>query len=606
MYVCYSSNFSSTRNNYMEVLRIFDLLDNYIEKYSSKSDTIAAKENGRWKNYNTKEFIDYATNFAYGLLALGICRNDKIIIISNNRPEWNFADFGIQMAGAVSVPVYPTVSENDLKFILHDVEVKYILVSNDVLFWKVKSASSGISSIQEIFTFDNIRRTKHWSEITERGKKNPMPEKLKTIKDSIKAQDLVTILYTSGTTGNPKGVMLSHDNIVSNFKATEKLPPIDHTCRALSFLPLNHVYERMLTYLYMYLGVSIYYAESMDTIGDNLREVKPHVFSAVPRLLEKVYDKIVTKGNELKGIKKKLFFWALNLGLHYELDGKNGWWYEFQLRIANKIIFSKWREALGGNVRALISGAAPLQPRLIRIFCSAKIPVLEGYGLTETSPVISVNHFNGGTKFGTVGPVLKNVHVKIADDGEILCKGPNVMLGYYKQPDATTEVIDKDGWFHTGDIGIFEDEKFLKITDRKKEIFKTSGGKYIAPQPIENKLKESPFIEQAMVIGDGQKFAAALIVPSFIYIKKHLAKEGITVSSNEEIIRHPKVMEIIHGEVEEKNKSFGHWETIKKFELMPNEWSIDKGEMTPTLKLKRKIILTANKELIDKIFGIVE
>src|ERR1035437_6265117 len=477
-------------------MRLFEIPYQYHQKYP-KADCLVKKENGKWIPFSTQDFVDYSENLAYGLLALGVQREDKIALIANNRREWNFADIGIQMSGAVSIPIYPTISENDLKFIMNDAQVKYVFVSSEELFQKIKKISAEVPSIKEIYTFNSVPGAKHFTDLVEFGKKSRDETRLKSIKDSIKENNLVTILYTSGTTGTPKGVMLSHGNLFSNVYAVRNLPPADHNDRCLSFLPLNHIYERMLNYTYMYLGISIYYAESLDTIADNLREVKPRVFSCVPRLLEKVYDKIVSKGNELTGIKRKLFFWSVSLGEKFEGIGKGGMWYNLQLSIANKLIFSKWREALGGNVHAAVSGGAALNPRLARIFWSAQIPILEGYGLTETSPVIAVNTLEkNGTRFGTVGPVIENVEVKIAEDGEILCKGPNVMLGYYKHPEATAEVIDKDGWFHTGDIGILEDGKYLKITDRKKEIFKTSGGKYIAPQMIENKLVECNLIVQ--------------------------------------------------------------------------------------------------------------
>ena len=589
----------------MEITRLFDLLLQYSQKYN-KTDALAGKENGQWVKYSSHEFIDFSNNISYGLLSLGINSGDKIAIIANNRPEWNFADMGIMQTGAINVPIYPTISQEDLKFILNDAEVKYVFVSSTELYEKVKIAAASVSSIKDIYTFNKVAGAKHWMELIELGKlnKESLAPKLQNIKDSIKGSELATLLYTSGTTGNPKGVMLSHSNLVSNFYAVRNLPPVDNTCKALSFLPLNHVYERMLTYLYMYLGVSIYYAESLETIGDNIREIHPEVFSAVPRLLEKVYDKIVAKGSELTGIKKALFFWALDLGLRFETNGKNGWWYELQLKLANKIIFNKWREALGRNTRAIVSGGAALQPRLARVFWAAQISVLEGYGLTETSPVIAVNSLKkDGLKFGTVGNVIEGVQVKIAEDGEILTKGPNLMMGYYKRPDLTAEVIDSEGWFHTGDIGILEEGKYLKITDRKKEIFKTSGGKYIAPQVIENKLKESPFIEQVMLVGENQKFASALIVPSFAYIKEWCEKKGITYSSNSQIITNEVLLKRIKEEVEKVNSRLAQYETIKKFELLPADWTIDKGEMTPKLSLKRRVIAAANKDLIDKIFN---
>ncbi len=587
----------------MAITRIFDILPQLLEKYN-KPNALGAKENGKWRTYSTQDFVDYVNNLSYGLYNLGLDREDKIAIIANNRPEWNFADFAIQQSGAVSVPIYPTVSEHDLAFILNDAKIKYVFVSTAELHAKVKAASVNVPSIKGIYTFNTVDGTKNWMELVNDGKQNPKAKEIETIKSSIQPNDLFSILYTSGTTGNPKGVMLSHNNLISNSIACQVLAPFEHTWIALSFLPLNHVYERMLSTLYFYLGVSVYYAESMETIGDNLKEIKPQIFGTVPRLLEKVYDKIVAKGEEQTGIKKKLFFWALDLGLRYELNGANGWWYEFQLKIANKLIFSKWREALGGNVVAVASGGAALQPRLARVFQAGKIIVLEGYGLTETSPVVAVNNFQPNSiKFGTVGTVIDKVTIKIADDGEILVKGPNVMLGYYNRPDATAEVMDSEGWFHTGDIGVFEENRFLKITDRKKEIFKTSGGKYIAPVMIENKLKESPFIEQAMVIGENQKYASAFIVPSFAFLKEYCKRKGIEFTSNEEIIKNPTIKARIIEEVEKANKTLAQYETIKRPELLPREWSIEKNEMTPKLSLKRKVIMASNKDLLDKIFG---
>lgn len=587
----------------MAITRIFDILPQLLEKYN-KPNALAAKENGKWRLYSTQEFVDNVNNLSYGLYNLGLEREDKIAIIANNRPEWNFADFACQQSGAVSVPIYPTISEHDLTFILNDAKIKYVFVSSADLYTKVKNVAAGVPSVKGIYTFNKVDGAKHWSELVEDGKKNPRVKEIEAIKNSIGPNDLFSILYTSGTTGNPKGVMLSHNNLMSNSIASQVLAPFESNWKALSFLPLNHVYERMLSTLYFFLGVSVYYAESLDTIGDNLKEVQPQIFGTVPRLLEKVYDKIVAKGEEQTGIKKKLFFWALDLGLRYELHGANGWWYEFQLKIANKIIFNKWREALGGKVVAVASGGAALQPRLARVFQAARIIVLEGYGLTETSPVVAVNNFlPNSIKFGTVGTVIDKVTVSFAEDGEILVKGPNVMLGYYNRPDATAEAIDKDGWFHTGDIGVMEEGRFLKITDRKKEIFKTSGGKYIAPVMIENKLKESPFIEQVMVLGENQKYASALIVPAFTFLKEWCKRKEINYTTNEEMIKNEKVKARIMEEVEKVNKTLAQYETIKRPELMACEWTIDKNEMTPKMSLKRKVIMTANKSLIDKIFG---
>ena len=587
----------------MEIKRVFDLLKHY-QQNNPRPDALVTKVNGQWKNYSTNDFVDYVDHLSYGLANIGINKDDKIAIISNNRPEWNFADYASQQCGAISVPVYPTISLHDLIFILNDAQVKLVFVSSADLYQKVAEAAKQAPSVKFIYSFNQIESVAHWTELYENGKKSPAKEKIETIKSQIDGNDLLTILYTSGTTGTPKGVMLSHNNLLSNSFASQYLFPFQKEWKALIFLPLNHVYERMLNTLYIYLGLGIYYAESLETIGDNLKEVKPQVFATVPRLLEKVYDKIVAKGHEQTGIKKTLFFWALDLGLKYELNGANGWWYEMQLAIANKLVFSKWREALGGNVTAAVSGGTALQPRLARVFNAAKIVVLEGYGLTETSPVVAVNSFKpNGIMFGTVGEVIDGVTVKIAEDGEILVKGPNVMLGYYNRPDATAEVIDTEGWFHTGDIGKFIDNRYLKITDRKKEIFKTSGGKYIAPIMIENKLKESPYIEQALVVGENQKFAAALIVPSFAAIKDYCSKQQIAYNTHDDLINNKAINDLINAAVKEANQTLAPYETIKKVTLMNREWTIENGEMTPKLSLKRKVIIEANKTQIDKMFS---
>lgn len=585
-----------------EDLRLFDLLTN-LKQMPAKDDMLAAKENQRWRKYSTLEYIDCVNFLSYAFIDLDIKKGDKIGLISNNRPEWNFVDHACLQTGAINTPLYPTMSDNDLKFVIKDAQIQYFFVSNDALYNKVKLCAEG-SSVKEIFSFSRIEGVRNLEDLMAIGSKNPQEKKLEEIKATIKNTDLATIIYTSGTTGNPKGVMLSHHNFISNVIGTQNLCPFQKEWRALSFLPLNHVYERMLSYLYLSQGMSIYYAESMDTIAANLRDIKPQIFVTVPRLLEKVYERIVATGSDLKGIKKALFFWALNLGLRYEQHRANGWWYEFQLSIANKLIFNKWREALGGNVVAIASGGSALQPRLAKVFHAARIKVLEGYGLTETSPVVAVNTYNeNDTKIGTVGPVISNVQVKIADDGEICVKGPNVMMGYYNHPDLTKEVMDEDGWFHTGDIGIIEDGKFLKITDRKKEIFKTSGGKYITPQLIENKLKESRFIEQAMVIGENEKFPAAFIVPAFAFVKEWCAKHNIPYTTNIEMVKNPQVIDRLMKEVETANKVLAHYEQIKKIQLLPAEWSIERGEMTPKLSLKRKVIMAANKEAYDAIYA---
>jgi long-chain acyl-CoA synthetase len=585
----------------MKGFRVPDLLSRYKELYN-KEDALACKIDGNWRKYHIDEYISIVNDISYALIHAGIKAGDKVAIVSPNRPEWNFIDMGIAQIGAVSVPIYPTISEADYKYIMNDAEVRIAFLSDAGLFEKVSNIKSEVASLQEIYTFDQVTGANHWTVFQSKGAANPNPYKCKEMLDAVKPEDLLTLIYTSGTTGTPKGVMLSHNNIMSNVTAAEKVCPVKSNHRILSFLPLSHIFERMLIYMYQYVGASIYYAESMETIGDNLKEVKPFAFSTVPRLLEKVYDKIVGKGHELSGIKKMLFFWALKLGLRYELDGKNGWWYEFQLMLANKIIFSKWREALGGEIGVIVSGAAALQPRLARVFTAAKINVLEGYGLTETSPVICVNRLDpGGRKFGTVGKTIDDVEIKIAEDGEILCKGPNVMMGYYNRPDLTAEVI-KNGWFHTGDIGVIEDGKYLKITDRKKEIFKTSGGKYVAPQVLENKYKESMFIEQVMVIGEGKKHPAAFIVPSYAYLEEWAKDKEITFSDRADLIANPKVIARFQEEIDKYNKNFGHYEQVKKFEIMLNEWGIDSGELTPTLKLKRKVIMEKYAHLVNKIY----
>lgn len=585
------------------VSRNFDLLAHYKQRYSTQP-VLAKKMNGSWIEYSLDQYIQHTQEISYGLLQLGISRGDKVAIVSFNRPEWNFIDFGASQLGAITVPMYPTAGEHDMAHILNDSEAKVIFVENKLFYDKLASIRAQTPSVQYIFSFDEIAGVPNWREVLEKGNAHPQPEKVEELKSLVQPDDLMTLIYTSGTTGNPKGVMLSHNNIISNVISAQKVCPVHHSDRVLSFLPLCHIFERMLCYMYHYVGASIWYAESMETIGDNLKEVKPMAFSTVPRLLEKVFDKIMAKGYELKGIKRSLFFWAVDLGLKYELHGKNGAWYNLQLKIANKLIFSKWREALGGNVEVIVSGAAALQPRLARIFTAAGINVLEGYGLTETSPVICVNQIPHEKRcFGTVGPTISGVEIKIAEDGEILCKGPNVMLGYYKNEAATREVMDADGWFHTGDIGMIVEGQFLKITDRKKEVFKTSGGKYIAPQPMENKFKESNYIEQIMVIGENHKHAAALIVPAWDALKGWCTRNQITFTTPQEMVAHPKVLELYQREMDTYNAGFGHTETVKKFALIPQDWSIDGGELTPTLKLKRKPILQKYNHLVNQIYG---
>ncbi|AMS26316.1 AMP-dependent synthetase [Bacteroidetes bacterium UKL13-3] len=586
----------------MEPTRLFDLLPRY-EKLFNKKDMLTYKVNGVWKSFSASEVVDDANLISYALFDMGLNKGDKLSIISPNRPEWVITNMGIMEAGCINVPIYPTISQNDLVYILNDAEVKYVFVPGQELYDKVNAVRSKLSGLIDIITFDNVEGATDWNSLLVKGRECKNKEKLEEIKASIDTHDCATILYTSGTTGNPKGVMLSHNNLLSNAIANKDAALFGKDWKVLSFLPLNHVFERMLTVLYLYQGLSIYYAESMDKIADNLKEVQPNCFASVPRLLEKVYERIVAKGHELTGIKKQLFFWALNLGLRYELNGANGWWYEAQLKLANKLIFSKWREALGGKVEVIVSGGAALQPRLARVFTAANIPVLEGYGLTETSPVVAVNSFQpNSVYFGTVGPVIKGVEVKFAPDGEILVKGPNVMLGYYKKPAETAEVME-DGWFKTGDIGELVEGRFLKITDRKKEIFKTSGGKFIKPQLIENMLKESPYIEQTMVIGEGHKFPAALIVPAFAALKSWCERNSIEYTTNENMITKDFIIQKMRKQVDVTNRYLAQFEMIKEFALIPHEWSIDGGELTPKLSLRRKEIMRINEQLIHKIYS---
>jgi len=591
-----------------EPTRLFDCIEWHLQKAATHT-IMAAKENGIWKEYSMLEVSDIVNKLSAGLLQMGIGNGDntpegrdKIAVISKNRPEWLMLDLAVQQIGAVLTPVYPTINEQELEFILKEAEVKIIFVNDKHLFEKVNSIKASLPHLKEIFSFDKTDNVKYWKEILSPGDENYFKE-VKAISDKIKYEDLATIIYTSGTTGKPKGVMLSHKNILSNVLDSMPCFPPGDNLKALSFLPLNHIFERMVSYLYLYKGTSIYYAETMDTIGDNLKEVKPNMFTTVPRLLEKIYEKIMQKGNELSGIKRKLFFWAHGLAEKFEINKNQGFIYNGQLSIANKIVFNKWREALGNELVSIISGGAACQVRLIRIFTAAKIPIMEGYGLTETSPVISVNRFEEqGRMFGTVGPLIKNVQVKIADDGEILCKGPNVMMGYYKQPDLTAESME-DGWYKTGDIGMMIDNKFLKITDRKKEMFKTSGGKYVAPVVVEIKLKESPYIENIMLTGAEEKYVGALIVPSFNDLKEWTKKQNIEYTTNEEMIKNPQVKELFKNEVEHYNRQFNHVEQIKKFELLPHEWSIETGEMTPKLSLKRKVIMEKYKDALRRIYN---
>ena len=587
-----------------KITRLFDV-PRYQKEHFPLEDALVTKYNGKWESLSTNQYIEKADRISRGLIELGVKPNDKIAIIStNNRTEWNVVDIGVLQVGAQDVPIYPTISSSEYAYVLDHSESTICFVSDREVADKVLKVKDKVPSLKQVYSFNDLDDVDSWEKVLELGKDHKHDEELEKRKSNIQENDLATLIYTSGTTGKPKGVMLSHRNILSNaVNSATRLPLDKGQAKALSFLPVCHIYERMLHYMYQFAGVSIYFAESIDTISDNLKEVKPEVMSAVPRLLEKVYDKIIAKGAEQRGIKKALFFWAVDLGLKFEPYGQNGSFYEFKLGIARKLIFSKWQEALGGNLKVVASGSAALQPRLARVFNAANIKVMEGYGLTETSPVVAVNdERNGGFKIGTVGIPIPETEVKIAEDGEILVKGPQVMKGYYKNKEQTDEVLKND-YFHTGDIGEIDDEGFLKITDRKKEIFKTSGGKYIAPQLIENKLKQSRFIEQVMVIGEGERMPAALIQPNFEFIHNWAENKGFDLpDSHKGIAQDKKVIDRIQEEVDHYNQDFGKWEQIKRFELTPEEWTIDSGHLTPTMKIKRKNIISRYQDLYDNIY----
>jgi len=589
----------------MEIKRTFDIIDNNLINHQ-RNDALVVKRNGKWEKFDTATYKNFIDDFSYGLLAMGFKKGDKIVTVSNNRPEWNFIDNGMSQIGVVHVPIYANQGFDEYVHILTHSDARIIIISSEEFYDKIKEPSKKASNIEGIYSFEEIKGVKSWMEIIELGRKekSKFENKLKEIKASVDENDLMSIIYTSGTTGLSKGVMLSHKNFVQNVLACIDILPVGPDGKFLSFLPLCHVFERMINYLLQYRGCGIYYAESVDTIGDNIREVNPNGFAAVPRVIEKLYDKLILKGKELKGIKKNIFFWAVEIGLKFELNKANGFFYELQRKIVDKLIYSKWREALGGNIEVIVSGGAALQPRLARVFNAAGLPILEGYGLTETSPVIAVNHLNyPHMKFGTVGPVLDNVEVKIAEDGEILMKGPSLMLGYYKDEEKTKEVIDEDGWFHTGDIGELEEHNILRITDRKKEIFKLSTGKYIAPQVVENRFKESSFIEQIMVVGAGEKYAAAIICPSFHFLHGWCSLHGIKFRDNKDLIQNPKVIARYQKEVDTINQELGRYRQLKKFELTCSDWTPETGELSPTLKLKRKVLKEKYKIKFDRLYG---
>ena len=590
--------------NKMTPTRLFEFIE-YQNEHAPLEKSFTTKYNGKWESLSTENFISQSRSISRALVGLGIKAGDKIAMISsNNRSEWSVIDVGLLTLGAVNIPIYPTISSNDYEYILNHSESIYCFVSDQEVYEKVKSIQKNVKSLKKVYSFDKIKGCPHWSELLDEGSKMDNDDTVTKMKNQVKSEDLATIIYTSGTTGVPKGVMLSHNNVVSNVvSASKRLPLTIGQASALSFLPVCHIFERVILYIYMFNSVSVYFAESIETIADNLKEIKPNVMTAVPRLLEKVYDKIYARGGELTGIKKSLFYWAVDLGLQYNPYGQNGAWYEFKLKIAKKLILSKWQEALGGNLELICSGSAPLQSRLARVFTAAGMTLVEGYGLTETSPVISVCDMRENKfKIGTVGKVIDGVEVKIAEDGEILCKGPNVMMGYYKEEKMTKEVMSGD-YFHTGDIGEIDSEGFLKITDRKKEMFKTSGGKYIAPAVIENQMKQSLFIEQIMVVGSGRRMPTAVIQPNVDHVIEWLKEKGIECNSLSKAIQETILKDEILKEVENHNQNFGSWEQIKKIELTPDVWSIDDGHLTPTMKLKRKVVTEKYKDLIEKMYN---
>lgn len=578
------------------VTRVFDLIQYNLENFP-KEEFISGKQKGAWNKYSTALFAETVDQLSRGLIGMGMKKESRIAVMSHNRPEWNITDFGITQFGAYQIPLYPTLAEHDMKFILENAGVDILFVADEALYRKAKPVCEAVNPGIRVYTFDEVPGAENWKIILQAGKARADLD-LQSYRDAVLPSDVLTLIYTSGTTGTPKGVMLTHDNLVQNFKNSAVIFPKE-VKKVLSFLPLSHIFERMITYLYLYTDAALYYAENMETIVADIQQVKPHGFSTVPRLLEKVYDKIMEKGKALTGVKKVLFYWSVKLAEAYETE--NSWLYNFKLGIARKLVFSKWKEALGGEIVVIVSGGAALNPRLARIFWAAGMPVFEGYGLTETSPVITVNYF-GHTRFGTVGPVINGVEVKIAQDGEVLTRGHHLMKGYYGRPDLTAETIDQDGWFHTGDIGELVDGEFLKITDRKKEIFKTAGGKYVAPQLLENKYKESTLIEQLMVLGENRKFPAALIVPNFETLAEWCRRKGLPVVTREEMVRHPQVLEKYHQEIEQYAQEFGKWEQVKRFVLLTKEWSIESGEFTPKLSLKRKVILEKYKDAIEQLY----
>ncbi len=585
------------------ITRLFDLLDLFDHDFHDEPGVFNIKRSAKWQHFSASDYVELSRLFSLGLLAIGIKPGDKIATILQNCPEWNIIDMGLMQIGAIQVPVYPTIGPGTFSYILKDSEAKIVLVYNRELYQRLSKTLCENHNIRETFSIEKVRGLRTWHDILELGRKSEQQQELQQLKSSIRPDDLATIIYTSGTTGRPKGVMLSHQNFISNFMGCAEIPDFNRGERVLSFLPLCHVYERMLNYMFQYLGMRIFYVESFDLLGDYLKEVKPQTFAAVPRVLEKIYTRIVARGRNYSGIRKRIFFWALRQGHKFEFHDQKKFFFSARLKMADLVLFRHWRKLMGGEIKVIVSGGASLHPRLSRIFWAAKIPLMEGYGLTETSPVIAVSRFDqDGFKFGTVGPILPGVQVKIAEDGEILVKGENVMLGYHNHQEKTAEVFDEEGWFHTGDIGVLEDGRFLKITDRKKEIFKTSGGKYIAPQVIEQRFRESPFIEQILVFGENRPYAAALIMPNFEFLRNWCTVKHIAFTTREKAIRNPRIIGRFKKEVDWYNQDLGQVEKIKKFRLVAEEWSMDSGELSPTLKLRRKFIQDRYRKLIEEAY----
>lgn len=587
----------------MKVIRIFDLLEHYLENYPEQEAALASKKLGKWVKISIQEYVEAVNNVSYGLLEIGVKPGDNVGIVSGNRPEWNILDMAIMQIGAISIPIYPTISQDDYRYILNHAEMKVIFIEGKDLRRKLEPVLPEVKTLKDIYLFDEEDGNyKYLEQLIELGKENSKPEQLAALKSVIQTDDMATIIYTSGTTGNPKGVMLSHSNIVNQIENV-KMIPAKWSKVTLSFLPLCHAYERMLVYLYQYLGMSVYYAESLGTIAENIKEVNPTMMSAVPRLLEKIYDKLYLSGKKLSFIQRTIYYWAFELAKKYQLEG-NSWWYRLQLKLADKLIYAKWRAALGGNFDIVVSGGSSLQSHMGSFFSAIGMPVFEGYGLSETSPVIAVSQRGKhGRKFGTVGPPLPGVEVKLGERDEILCRGHNVMLGYYRDSELTAEVIDKDGWLHTGDTGKFTPEGQLVVTGRLKSIFKTSFGKYVNPQAVESKFTESPFIDNMIVLGENQKFAAALISPDFTYLKSWCKANNIPYTTHKEMVLHADVHKRYEEEVKKYNALFGEFEQVKRWQLVDEEWTQPNGFLSPTLKIKRNVLEDHYAERIAKLFS---